>query len=134
MLYWILFIFALFLLWVENYKFPKNAAELPPILAGPPAALVFPIRIICQYGSITGIFFKYGWGTAVVAFGAGYLFNKITFRIYFNKKIKSMIPMFINLLKTEHKEELINLSEEEIRQVAKKQAETFLENQKKGSF
>jgi hypothetical protein len=90
MIFWILYLFSFLLHWYENKTIVLPIEKRPLIFSQRPyfQSLLFVIRLICQYGSIVGVWWVYGLFVAIVAFVISYVFGKLTFSIYRSKEME----------------------------------------------
>ena len=91
------------------------------------------VRLVCQYGSIAGIYYVYNLPISIAAFAVSYAFGKITFKIYFNSEVLWAASYLANLIREDgaHKGEILN--ETQIYQQAQNEAyDMVVQNMKTG--
>jgi len=135
MIFLIFYIISFPLLWYENFCIVLSVWEKPRIFSQTNQAIFWIIRLIITYGSIAGVWYVYGLLAAIVAFAINYVFGKITFKIYFNRKVQETASYLIQMAEEEA------LSNNELSDKRKIEQESFelaksivIENMQGGSF
>src|SRR5208282_1676268 len=79
---------------VHSYPFDRPAWYSPKA-----QTVFFVLRTVVIYATLAALWYKKGVLTAVIAFAGYYLFNKISFRLYFNKELKHAANEWVIYLK-----------------------------------
>jgi hypothetical protein len=87
MIFLVLYLLSYFLILYENFFAMMLSSGKSQIARSPSFFLI--VRV-ATYGSIAGLWFTYGWKTALAALAVSWLFNKYSFRFFFRKYIHQM--------------------------------------------
>jgi len=88
----VLYLLSYPLVLYDNYFSMRLAAERSRIANAPSFFII--VRLI-TYGSIIGLWFKYGWRTAIATLVVSWFFNKSTFKFFFKKYIHQKAQQLI---------------------------------------
>ncbi len=126
-LVWLVYASHFLLHWYENKTIVMTFLEKPNFLRDPFfMVLLWITRLALHYGSLIAIWYLYGLGTAVGAYGVGYLFGSKTFNFYFDKAVHNMLPFAKKQIQEEVKVKNIHISEAQISIEAYKRAEDLI--------
>ena len=133
---WFFYGIGILMTWFENRWIVGAWPTDRPIWFSPANQAKFWIlRLVICYGIIAGLWFYDGWVTALIAFIAYYVFQKITFRIYFSREIMATAERYANLDREEAKSRNEQVGESAIMQRALEAAKlTVVRNMKGGEF
>lgn len=133
---WFLYALSILLVWYEN-RWVVCAWPLDrPIWFSPGNQSIFWIvRLLITYGTVLGLWVTYDFKTAAIAFAGYYIFNKLTFRTYFNREVQTKAHRYAEMSREEAKAKNQQADEVAIMQQAFEVARmTVIRNMKGGHF
>ena len=136
MILWFLYAVSLLVVWFENQCIVLPLWDRPLIFRS--RALYWLIRLVLTYGTLIGLWMKYGVEAAAIAFAFYYVFNKLTFKKYFDRQVKETAA---RLIKTWHESPYFSLGRDKppdqatvVREVLEAARESVIRNVKGGSL
>lgn len=87
----VLYMLSILLVWYENRWIVCAWPMDRPLWFSPGLnqGLFWIVRIVISYGTLLGLWVANDFKTAAIAFVGYYVFNKLTFRIYFNREVQN---------------------------------------------
>lgn len=124
-MWWTIYLLSFPLVWFENRWIVCSWPSNRPLWFSPTIQSIFWIaRIAITYGSIAGIWYANGFIAAAIVFTAYYLFNKVTFKTYYDREIRESTLRYISLLREETQLKNESIDEVKIQQEATQLAKT----------
>lgn len=111
---WILYALCILLLWYENRWIACSWPTDRPLWFSPRnQGLLWLVRVVITYATLAGVWYQFGFGPALIAFAAYYVFGKISFRIYFDREVRQWATRFADFERkeAERKREAFNEAE-----------------------
>ncbi len=133
---WFLYGVAILMVWYENRWIVCAWPLDRPMWFSPTAqSMYWIVRLAVTYGTLIGLWATRDLTTAGVAFGAYYVLNKVTFRVYFNREVQQTAQRYARLSTEEAQRDNRPLDHSAVMQDALELAKTtVVRNMKGGRF
>lgn len=95
MMYWIIYLFSLILLIIQNKMVVLVSSQRPVIFRSPGSILFLNLfATIARYGSIFLIYSHYGLVISAISLLLSYLISHVLFKFFFGQQVYRVMPMF----------------------------------------
>lgn len=92
---WSLYVLGILMAWYQNSTIACGRMDRPRVLSGVPEFVFTAIRLAVGYGTLILLWRISGVKTALMAFGAYYVFNLTTIRFYYHQELLRQIDFFV---------------------------------------
>ncbi len=133
---WLLYAASILCVWFEN-RWIVCAWPLDRPLWFSPAnqSIFWVVRLLLTYGTLFGLWVRDDFKTAAIAFASYYVFNKLTFKTYFNREVQRTASRYAELSREEARGKNQQIDEAALAQEAFELGRaTVVRNMKGGRF